>query len=42
MKEQNKITARDLSKIKKYNMTDIEFKAMIIKILTGLKSRGHQ
>ena len=42
MKEQDKITARDLSKTNISNMPDREFKVMIIKIFTGLKSGGHQ
>ena len=38
MKEQKKTTARDLSKKDMSNMPDdTEFKAMIIKIPTGLK-----
>ena len=38
MKEQDKTTARDLSKTEMGNTSDREFKVMIIKILTG----GHQ
>ena len=37
MKEQDKITARDLSKMEVSNIPDREFKLMIIKILTGLE-----
>ena len=39
IKEQNKATARDLSKIDISYMPDGEFEAMIIKILTGLEKR---
>ena len=39
MKEQDKITARDLSEMKKSNMCDREFKVMITKILNGLEKR---
>ena len=39
MKEQDKITARDLSYMEISNMSDKEFKEMIIKILTGLEER---
>jgi len=39
MKEQNKITVRDLSKIEINSMPDRELKAMIIKILTGFEKR---
>ena len=44
MKQHDKTTARELSEIDRSNMSDREFKVMIIKILTGLekKSRGHQ
>ena len=37
MKEQDKITARDLSKRESSNMPDREFKIIIIKILTELE-----
>ena len=40
MKEQDKITARDPSKMDISNTPGREFKVMIIKILTGLKSGG--
>ena len=39
MKEQDKITARDLSEMDISNMADREFKVMVIKTLTGLKKR---
>ena len=39
MKEQDKATTRDLSKIDTSNMPDGEFKATIIRILTGLEKR---
>ena len=39
MKEQDKAIARDLSKIDISNMLDREFKATIIRILTGLEKR---
>ena len=39
MKEQDKITARDLCEMDVSNMADREFKVMVIKILTGLKNR---
>ena len=39
MKEQGKVTARNLSEIDISNMLDVEFKAMIIRILTGLEKR---
>ena len=39
MKEQDKAIARDLSKIDISNMFDREFKATIIRILTGLEKR---
>ena len=38
MKEQDKVTTRELSKTLISNMPDKEFKVMVIKILTGLKS----
>ena len=40
MKEQDKVTTRDLSKRNVSNMPDREFKGMIIRILTGLEKRG--
>ena len=39
MKEKNKATAKDLSKRDVSNMADGEFKAIIIRILTGLEKR---
>ena len=39
MKEQDKITARNLNKMKISNMPDNELKVMIIKILTGFEKR---
>ena len=43
MKEQDKTTARDLSKVDISNMFDREFKIIVIRILTGLeKSKEHQ
>jgi len=39
MKEQDKITARDLNEMEINNVPDREFKEMIIKILTGLEER---
>lgn len=39
MKEQDKITAKDLSKMEISNMPDREFKVLIIKILTRLEKR---
>ena len=39
MKEQDKIKPGDLSKTEISNMSDTEFKVMIIKILTGLQER---
>ena len=43
-KEQEKVMSRDLIKIDISNMPDSEFKAIIIRILTGLekKHRIHQ
>ena len=38
IKEQDKAMARDLSDADISNMTDREFKVMIIRILTGLKN----
>ena len=37
MKEQDKATVRDQIKIDVSNMPDREFKAMILRILTGLE-----
>lgn len=39
MKEQDKIAAKEINKIEISNMPDIEFKGMIIKILTRLQKR---
>jgi len=39
MKEKDKITARDLSEMEVNNMSNTEFKVMIIKTLTGLEKR---
>lgn len=39
MKEQDMVMARDLNKTVKSSMTNGEFKAIIIRILTGLKKR---
>ena len=39
VKEENKATARDLSEIDISNLTNREFKAMIIRILPGLERR---
>ena len=39
MKEQDKAMARDVSEIKISNMPERQFKATIIRILTGLKKR---
>jgi len=39
MKEQGKAMSRDLSETNISNMPDGEFKAMIIRILTGLEKR---
>ena len=39
MQEKHKATARDVSKIDVSNMPDGEFKATIIRILTGLEKR---
>ena len=39
MKEQDKITGRDLSEMEISNIYDKEFKVMIVKILTGLDKR---
>lgn len=42
MKEQYKATARDLLKPGTSNMPDVQFKAKIIKILSGLVKSRHQ
>ena len=42
MKEQDKAMTRDLRKPDISNMPDGEFKATIIRILTGLEKRRHQ
>ena len=39
MQEKHKATARDVSKIDVSNMPDGEFKATIIRILTGVQKR---
>ena len=39
MKEQEKIIARHLNKMKISNISDREFKVIIIRILTGLEKR---
>ena len=39
MKQQNKATARDLNETGISNMPDREFKATVIRILTGLEKR---
>lgn len=39
MKEQDKITGRDLSKTDVSNMPERAFKVIVIKILTGLQKR---
>ena len=39
MKGKDKITARELNETEISNMTDREFKVMIINILTGLEER---
>lgn len=39
MKEQDKVMARNLSEINMSNMPDVEFNAMIIRMLTGLEKR---
>ena len=39
MKEQEKITARELNEMEVSNIPDREFKVMIIKLLTGLEKR---
>ena len=42
MKEQDKAMARGLSRTEINNIPDGEFKATIVKILTGLEKRQHQ
>lgn len=42
MKEQDKATTRDPSKIVINNMSDREFKVMITRILTGLEERAEE
>ena len=42
MKEQDKATARDLSKTNINNMADGEFKTIIITILTGLEKKNRR
>ena len=42
MKEQYKFTARELNEMEISNMPEREFKIMVIKTLTGLKSGGSQ
>ena len=42
MKEQNKTPQRDLSDKEIANLSDAEFKALIIKVLTGLIELGHK
>ena len=37
MKEQNKVTARDLNEIDINNMPDRDFKVIIIRVLPGLE-----
>ena len=39
MKEQNKVTARDLSETDISDVFDRKFKAMIIRMLTGLEKK---
>ena len=39
MKEQDKAKGRDLNEIDRSNMPDGEFKAMILRILTGVEKR---
>ena len=39
MKEQDKITARDLNEMEISNMPDREFQVMVIKKLSGLEKR---
>ena len=40
MKEQDKVTVRDLNKMEISNMTDRELKVMTIKSLSGLEKSG--
>ena len=42
MKEQNKTPQRELSDKEIANLSDAEFKALIIKVLTGLIELGHK
>ena len=42
MKEQDKAMGRDLSKTDISNILDGEFKAIIMRIFTGLEKRRHQ
>ena len=42
MKEQNKTPQRELSDKEIVNLSDAEFKALIIKVLTGLIELGHK
>ena len=39
MKEQNKITAKELKEMAIVNLPEREFRVMVIKILTGLEKR---
>jgi len=39
MKKQNEITAKELNEMEISNMSNREFKVMVIKILTGLEER---
>ena len=39
MKEQDKITTKELNETEINNMPDREFKVMVIKVLTGLEKR---
>ena len=39
MKEQNKTTAKELHEMKMSNMSDREFKVMVIKIIDGCEKR---
>lgn len=40
MKEQDKVTEKELNKMEISSMSDKEFKAMVIKICTGLEKNG--
>ena len=40
LKEQDKITAKELNEMEIDNMPEIEFKVMIIQIITGLETKG--